>query len=163
MEGPYLETLYELVRRLNPSPDITDVFETVVNRLPHVLDTKYCSLFIINPASGELELRAHNHPDIGENPFISVGKQRESIMNLALERGSSLIIKDIEEEIGLPKKDKYETKSFMCILIRRNEEVLGVLNLADKASGGFSREDMLFATIVCELLGAILGPGQALS
>ena len=45
-------------------------------------------------------------------------------MNLALARGSSLIIKDIEEEIGLQNKEKYSTKSFMCILIRKKEQSL---------------------------------------
>jgi hypothetical protein len=45
-------------------------------------------------------------------------------MNLALARNNSLIIKDIEEEIGMQNKDKYKTKSFMCILIRQKEKLL---------------------------------------
>ncbi len=157
MERPYLETLYELARQLNASPDVTAALEAVVNHLPKALDARYCSLFTMNPSSNELELRAHNHPDIGEDPFISVNTKGEGIMNLALKRGGSLIIKDIEEEIGIPKREKYETKSFMCMLIKRNSRILGLLNLADKTTGTFSKEDMLIASIACELLGAILG------
>jgi putative methionine-R-sulfoxide reductase with GAF domain len=122
-----------------------------------VLDAKYCSLFTLNPSSGDLEIKAHNHLDIGQDPFISVSSQRDSIMNLALARKSSLIIKDIEEEIGFQNKDKYTTKSFMCILIRQDERVLGILNLADKSAGGFVKDDMLIASIICELLGAFMG------
>ena len=155
MERPYLETLYEMARNLNEAEDIPAIFDTVVNHLPKVLDAKYCSLFTRNPSSGDLEIKAHNHTDIGQDPFISINSQRDSMMNLAMARNGSLIIKDIEEEIGLQNKEKYSTKSFMCILIKQKEKVLGVLNLADK-SGGFAKDDMLIASIICDLLGAFL-------
>jgi len=157
MERPYLETLYEMARQLNTAQDLPSILDTVVNHLPRVLDAKYCSLFTLNPSSGDLEIKAHNHLDIGQDPFISVSSQRDSIMNLALARQSSLIIKDIEEEIGFQNKDKYTTKSFMCILIKQDERVLGILNLADKTPGGFVKDDMLIASIICELLGAFMG------
>ena len=156
MDRSYLEALYEMARKLNASGDIPAILDTVVNHLPKVLDAKYCSLFARNPSSGDLEIKAHNHQDIGQDPFISVGSQRDSIMNLALSRNSSLIIRDIEEEIGFQNKDKYATKSFMCILIRQEDRILGILNLADKTSGGFTKDDMLIASIICELLGAFL-------
>lgn len=157
MDRPYLGTLYEMARQLNTAEDLPAILDTVVSHLPRVLDAKYCSLFTRNPASGDLEIKAHNHLDIGQDPFISVSAERDSIMNLAVARGTSLIIKDIEEEIGMQNKDKYSTKSFMCILIKQKDRVLGVLNLADKADGGFSKDDMLIASIICELLGAFLG------
>jgi GAF domain-containing protein len=156
MERPYLETLYEMARHLNEAEDLPTILDTVVNHLPKVLDAKYCSLFTKNPSSGDLEIKAHNHLDIGQDPFISVNTQRDSIMNLAMSRNSSLIIKDIEEEIGFQNKEKYSTKSFMCILIRQKEKVLGILNLADKSAGGFNKDDMLIASIICDILGAFL-------
>ncbi|HDP26248.1 MAG TPA: GAF domain-containing protein [Deltaproteobacteria bacterium] len=156
MDRPYLESLYELARELNTSEDITTMLGTVINHLPKVLGARYCSLFTRNPSSGELELKAHNHLDIGEDPFITVGTDQESVMNLAIGRKSSLIIRDIEEEIGLQNKDKYSTKSFMCIMIKHADEVLGILNLADKATNSFTRDDMLVTSIITELLGALL-------
>jgi GAF domain-containing protein len=157
MERPYLELLLEMATELNVSEDIPAMLNIVVDHLPKVLDSKFCSLFVKNGASGDLEMQAHNHQDIGDDPFISVGKERESIMNLAVAQNRSLIIRDIEEEMGFQNKNKYETKSFMCILIRHNDNVLGVLNLADKSNGNFTRDDMLIASIICELLGAVLG------
>lgn len=156
MDRPYLESLYELARELNTSEDITTMLDTVVNHLPKVLGARYCSLFTRNLASGELEIKAHNHLDIGEDPFINIGADQESVMNLVLNRKSSLIIRDIEEEIGLQNKDKYSTKSFMCIMIKHNDDILGILNLADKPDGGFTRDDMLITSIITELLGALL-------
>jgi GAF domain-containing protein len=156
MEKPFLEMLFEMAKQLNNANDLPAILDTVVNYLPKVLDAKYCSLFTKNPTSGELEIKAHNHPDIGDDPFISVGTHQGSIMNLALTRNGSLIVRDIEEEMGRQNKDKYSTKSFMCILIGHKDKTLGILNLADKASGGFTKDDMLIATIICELLGAFL-------
>ena len=33
----------------------------------------------------------------------------------------------------------------MCILIKQKEKMLGILNLADKSAGGFTKDDMLIA------------------
>jgi len=156
MNESHLDMLYALAKELNTADDIPTMFDAVITHLPKVIGAKYCSLFIRNPSSGELELKAHNHTDIGEDPFINVGSQQESVMNLVLSRRSSLIIRDIEEDIGVQNKDKYTTKSFMCILIKHADDIKGVLNLADKPDGGFSKEDMLISSIIGELLGALL-------
>jgi GAF domain-containing protein len=156
MNASYLDMLHTLAQELNTADDVTAMLNTVITHLPKVLGAKYCSLFVRNPASGELEMKAHNHTDIGADPFIHVGSEQKSVMNLVLTRKASLIIRDIEEEIGVQNKDKYATKSFMCILIKHGEDVQGVLNLADKTEGGFSKEDMLITSIIGELLGALL-------
>lgn len=156
MNESHLDMLYTLAKELNTSEDIPTMLDAVITHLPRVVGAEYCSLFLRNPSSGELEIKAHNHTDIGEDPFIHVGSQQESIMNLVLARNASLIIRDIEEEIGIQNKDKYTTKSFMCILVRHADEIKGVLNLADKANGGFTKEDMLISSIVSELLAALL-------
>lgn len=156
MNDSYLDMLYTLAQELNAADDVPTMLNTVINNLPKVLRARFCSLFVRNPASGELEIKAHNHPDIGQDPFIHVPSEQESVMNLAIGRKSSLIIKDIEEEIGLENKEKYKTKSFMCIVIKHEEDIKGVLNLADKASGNFTKDDMLITSIISELLGALL-------
>ncbi|HNY65369.1 MAG TPA: GAF domain-containing protein [Deltaproteobacteria bacterium] len=156
MNASYLDMLYTLAQELNAAKDVTTMLSAVINHLPKVIGAKYCSLFVKNPASGDLEMKAHNHSDIGADPFIHVGSEQKGIMNLVLSRDASLIIRDIEEEIGYQNKDKYTTKSFMCILIKHAGEVKGVLNLADKTDGGFTKDDMLLTSIATELLGALL-------
>jgi GAF domain-containing protein len=149
--------VYELAKELNETDDIKGILDTVTDHLPRVLEAKYCSLFIINTSSKELELKAHNHSDIGDDPFIHISKGQKSIMNLAIERNTSLIIHDIENEIGMENKDKYDTKSFMCILIKHKDSIIGIINLADKAPQGFNKDDMLVVSIIAELLGALFG------
>jgi|GEM_PF-344487 len=157
MSAPYLEKAYELAKELNAAKDIKDILYTITDHLPGVLGARYCSLFIRNPYSGELEIKAHNHPDIGQDPFIHVDSQQKSIMNLVVSNNRSLIIHDIEEEMGIKNKEKYSTKSFMSILIKHDDEVKGVINLADKTSGSFTKDDMMVASTTAELLGAVLG------
>lgn len=156
MEHSYLEKVYDLAKELNRALDIKSILDTVTDHLPGVIGAKYCSLFVRNVASGELEIKAHNHPDIGEDPFIHINSEQESIMNLAITRNTSLVIRDIEEEMGFRNKEKYTTKSFMCILLRHGDEIKGIINLADKTNGGFSKEDMMIASTIGELLGALL-------
>jgi GAF domain-containing protein len=156
MERPDLEQLYDLAKELKKAKTIKAVLDIVADHLPKVLGARYCSLFIKNPMSCELELKAHNHQDIGDDPFIHIAEDQESIMNLVLSRNTSMLVRNIEEEIGIVNKDKYSTKSFMCLLISFEDRVLGVLNLADKSPSGFTREDMLMASIITELLGSFL-------
>jgi len=157
MNKSYLENLYDLAKELNQAKNITATLDIITNYLPRVLKARYCSLFIKNPTSDGLELKAHNHKDIGNDPFINITSEQKSIMNLALTRNSSLLIKNIEEEIGITNKEKYFTKSFISVLIKHGEEIKGVLNLADKNSGSFNNNDMLVLSTIAELLGAILG------
>lgn len=156
MNDSYLDMLYTLAQELNTAKDVPTMLDAVINHLPKVIGARYCSLFVRNPASGELEIKAHNHSDIGEDPFIHVPSEHKSIMNLVMARGSSLVIRDIEEEIGFQNKEKYKTKSFICLMIKHEDDIVGVLNLADKANGGFTKDEMLIASIISELLGALL-------
>lgn len=156
MQSPDLEKLYDLAKELKKAKTAKTVLDIVADYLPRVVGAKYCSLFIKNPSSGELELKAHNHPNIGDDPFIHVTEDQESIMNLVISKNTSMMVRNIEEEIGIENKDKYSTKSFMCLLISLDEKVIGVLNLADKGLDGFTRADMLLASITTELLGGFL-------
>lgn len=153
----YLAKVHSLAKELNGAKDLKTVIDIVTDHLPQLLRASYCSLFIMNPSAGELELKAHNHQDIGADPFIKVDSQREGIMNLAIEKGQSMIVRDIQDEIGLTNKDKYKSKSFMCILIKHENTVCGVINLADKEDGKFEQNDLLIASIVAELLGPLIG------
>ncbi|MEA2102963.1 MAG: GAF domain-containing protein [Thermodesulfobacteriota bacterium] len=155
MDYPDITKVYELARELNATDNIKGILDTVTDHLPRVLGAKYCSLFVINTSSNELEIKAHNHPDIGDDPFIHISKGQKSIMNLAIERNTSLIIHDIEDEMGVENKDKYDTKSFMCILIKHKDSISGIINLADKAPQGFNKNDMLIVSTIAELLGAL--------
>lgn len=156
MESSYLENIYALIKSIKTADSIESLMSIITQELPIAVGARYCSLFIKNPSSGELELKAHNHLDIGEDPFIHIKDNDKSIMNLAITRGTSLLIRDIEEEIGLHNKDKYSTKSFICLLIKDDNNIEGVLNLADKSPEGFSRQDMLFSTIIAEFAGSYL-------
>jgi putative methionine-R-sulfoxide reductase with GAF domain len=156
MESSYLEGIYTHVKAIKSAGSLERLIEIITQDLPTAIGAKYCSLFIKNQSSGELELRAHNHQDIGEDPFIHIVNHDKSIMNLTISRNTSLLIRNIEEEMGFHNKDKYSTKSFMCLLIRDENEIEGVLNLADKTPTGFTREDMLFSTIIAEFIGGYL-------
>ena len=156
MESTYLENIYTHIKTIKSAGSLEKLIEIITQELPAAVGAKYCSLFIKNQSSGELELRAHNHQDIGEDPFIHITNHDKSIMNLAISRNTSLLISNIEEEMGFHNKDKYSTKSFMSLLIKDENEIEGVLNLADKTPTGFTREDMLFSSIIAEFIGSFL-------
>ena len=65
--------------------------------------------------------------------------------------GFPLLVTDIEKDArtSTPNRPRYKTKSFLSVPVRRRQQTLGVLNLADKADGSpFTEGDLqLLATI----------------
>jgi GAF domain-containing protein len=74
---------------------------------------------------------------------------------VALER-KSFLISNIDNEPGFqftPRFD-YASKSFLSVPLEFSGDLIGVINLTDKISGGaFSEEDLRTAQIICKHLG----------
>jgi diguanylate cyclase (GGDEF)-like protein len=76
----------------------------------------------------------------------------EGIAGRVFATGLPLVVADIEtdERVQREKRPRYKTKSFMSLPMKLDNRTIGVLNLADKASGGpfWPDEMMLIGTIV---------------
>lgn len=75
---------------------------------------------------------AHNLPDLEEQKPLSLSASRNNLMHRVITLKRSLHVGDIETELGIPKCPRYETKSFLNILLHHNERLIGIVNLTDK-------------------------------
>ena len=68
-----------------------------------------------------------------------------------------LLVKDVTTSPGLPSRNRYQTRSFLCAPIQTSTEFYGVLNLTDKTDGmTFTEADLEQVTRVASQMGTAL-------
>jgi diguanylate cyclase (GGDEF)-like protein len=99
---------------------------------------------LLNQDTSELLVEAKTSPDdiLNENMKTSVG---EGIAGKVLKKGVSLLVENLEKDPRINQKNKprYKTKSFLCIPLKIEDRVIGVLNISDKITGdAFNDKDL---------------------
>jgi diguanylate cyclase (GGDEF)-like protein len=134
--------------------DFSGAIASVLNRdrLLKILLEK--SLQLVNAEQGSIMLLDHEKGELVIEAFKSSSgivkdkmrlKKGEGIAGKVLETGGSIIVEDIENDPRLKQENRahYKTRSFISALIRIEDRIAGVLNMADKAEGvPFSEEDL---------------------
>ena len=152
-----LLNLNSLGREIYATFDLKKIFETVIHKLPIYLNCRLCSIFFYYPEQHQLQLMAHNLPDLLASPLL-LSQTDNTLMNRVISLKRSLYITDIEKDLGLPKRPQYQTKSFINMLLQHHERIIGIVNLTDKLDRApFSEEEFYLVHSFCEhLANAIL-------
>lgn len=123
------------------SLDMDKIAEIAVNKIPELLEAKYCSLFLYDYQNDELSLRSHNHPQ-EINQKVSIRSHKNTVMGLALQRKKIVHITDFEEferanEVALERTfaDKYASRTCISAPLMSGNYTVGILNFADKTDG----------------------------
>lgn len=120
------------------------IYDTIVEISSILTDAEKVSLMLPDPERSELFIKAVKGMNkwIASNIRVRVG---EGIAGKVYKDGKPMIAVDIEKELSSRKKTNYRTGSFASIPLMIGNEVIGVLNLADKISGEvFSETDLIF-------------------
>jgi diguanylate cyclase (GGDEF)-like protein len=123
-------------------PDV--VYDTIVEISSILTNAERVSLMLPDPERAELFIKAVKGINkwIAQNIRVRVG---EGIAGKVYKDGRPLIAMDIEKDLSSRKKTNYRTGSFASVPLKIGDEVIGVLNLADKISGEvFSETDLIF-------------------
>ncbi|MBP7864384.1 MAG: GAF domain-containing protein [Acidobacteria bacterium] len=130
-----LLNLNALSRRINSSFDLKKCIGAVVKWLPFYMNCRLCSIFFHVPEEKKLVLMGHNLPEVKSVDPISLESAGDNLMTRVIRMKRSVYIQDIESDLSIQNKPYYQTKSFLNILLRSRDRVIGVLNLTDKIDG----------------------------
>jgi diguanylate cyclase (GGDEF)-like protein len=120
------------------------LYEAIVEISSRVMNTERVSLMLPKEEQGELRIEAERGINkwIAKNIRVRVG---EGIAGRVYKEGQPLMVADMERTLLTQKKPNYRTGSFVSIPLKIGDEVIGVLNLADRIDREvFSGEDMKF-------------------
>ncbi len=120
------------------------LYESIIEISSRCLDAEKASLMMPDEETGELSIKATR----GMNKWIARGirvRDGEGIAGKVFKEGNPLVVVDLEKNLSSRKRPNYRTNSFVSVPLRSGEEIIGVLNLADKRNGEpFSEADREF-------------------
>lgn len=152
-EKAKLETMLQIGHAMSSILNLDELAAFIVNKITLVLKAKVCSLMLIDEDE-TLVIKAAVGLDeaIIKNTRIKLG---QSISGWVAQQGEPVLIANIEDNLqfGRANLPKYETKSLLCIPLKVKENILGVINVADKITlsqeNAFTDEDMHFLAVIC--------------
>ncbi|MEZ4674662.1 MAG: GAF domain-containing protein [Caldilineaceae bacterium] len=140
----------EHISRIAITGTAAEVAESIAFQAVTVTDSLYAAIWTVNKHSAQVEFLTVHHAysadwqphqrvlDLGETSFIG----------FAALHGKQIYVRDVDDQTG-PDVERYlrwdaETKSALCIPLRLNKQILGVLYVASDRVGGIRREQQRF-------------------
>jgi Nif-specific regulatory protein len=150
--------LYEISQLIGSSFDYQEVFSNILNTFHSRLGMNRGTITLLNPMTGELEIRAAHgmtQEEIGRGKYL-VG---EGITGKVVETGEPMVVPQIEKEpLFLNRTQSREnlTKSdisFICVPIKNGPNVLGTLSVDRLFSEEIAfEEDVRLLSIVSSMI-----------
>ncbi|HFB84142.1 MAG TPA: GAF domain-containing protein, partial [Thermodesulfatator sp.] len=157
----YFKTLNEIGKALNSTLSFREILDLIVTKLPQVMGLKGCTIRLLDPHGGHLELVAAS--GLSEE-YLSRGSiDDERAIHQAL-AGRPVAIYDATRDprIRYPEAARKEgVASILAVPILVEGEILGVLRLLTAEPRSFTESEVNFAVAVAEQGGIALKKAQA--
>lgn len=148
-----LAVIQQVTDSLVAAGSLEEILEGIVQHTTRLLGARRGSLLLRDPGSRLLRMQAAvGIPSkVVEKARIEFG---QGVAGRCAETGEAMLVSDIDELRGLvpgvgERGREYRNKSAVCVPLKLRGEVLGVLNLNDRADGkDLGPEDLFVAQIV---------------
>ena len=157
-EKKQLEILYQVSRALVGKQDLDAILQQVVSMTAGLVDSKICSLMLLNGKKDELVIKATQSLSTAyrDKPPIKVG---QSVSGKVLEKKHAMQVEDVTESplYHYPDIARQEgLKSLLSVPLLLSDKVIGVLNCYTEEAKTFSKEEIqLVQTIANQAAMAI--------
>ncbi|MFZ2957479.1 MAG: GAF domain-containing protein [Candidatus Ozemobacteraceae bacterium] len=141
----YLTTLYQVSSSVSRTLNLTKLFGTILQQVQDVMDVENCSLMAYDAVKNRLSLDA----------ALGVPKKLVGTVTVPMGEGISgwvaktrqpVLIRDIAKDerfVHHQGRMDYKTRSALSVPIIHNRNLLGVINVNNKRSGGIFGDDDL--------------------
>jgi two-component system, cell cycle response regulator len=134
-----LSRLTKEINSLNPEK----IFETAGTKIPYIVNARYASVYIYDEQSKKLHLKKHTH-DRPIDRVVEIERETKGIMARVLREAKARVFTDVssqDQDGAHPNAELYRTRSCIVAPLRAGDQVLGILNLADRVDGKPFSED----------------------
>ena len=134
--------IMNLALELTPDMGIDEVLERIVEHIFHDLGYKIVSIMLIDPGGQNLTIKASRGlaQSIVRSSSVELGK---GVSGTVAKSGEPLLIEDIEADPRFGKvrsHGRYSSKSLICVPLRVQNRVIGVLNANNKKNDELLRD-----------------------
>jgi len=138
--------------------DLRELFQAIVEMVAVTLETGIVSLVLVDPDRGDLFVAA----SVGLAPQGASGRRttlRAGVAGAVAAWGRPVLVDNIETDRRFRRLNhpQYQTKSLLCVPLRVEGEVIGVINANNKASGeAFDEDDLALLVMLAERVGSAI-------
>ena len=158
-----IDRLREISTWVSSVQDLDRLLELIIETATRMMDAKASSLLLLDPKSKKLYFK------------VATGEKKEDVKRFEIElgqgiagyvaqTGESLLIPDVRKDPRWYKEISesigFSTRSIACVPLKVMDEIIGVVEIIDKADGGsISNDDLKILSVFADL--AALGIGNA--
>lgn len=138
--------------------DLQELFEAIVEMVAASLEAGIVSLVLVDPERGDLFVAA----SVGHENGVVRGRRttlRSGVAGSVAAWGRPLLVENIETDRRFRRLNhpQYWTKSLLCVPLRVEGEVIGVINANNKANGeSFDDDDLALLAMLTERVGSAI-------
>jgi signal transduction histidine kinase/putative methionine-R-sulfoxide reductase with GAF domain len=136
--------------------DLRELFDQMVEMVAAAMDAEIVSFMLVDPEHGDLFIAASRGLE-GQNLLGRRTTMRSGVAGSVAAWGRPLLVNNIETDRRFSRLNhpQYKTKSLLCVPLRVEGEVLGVLNVNNKISGDtFDDDDLSVLAALVERIGS---------
>ncbi|MCB8920636.1 MAG: GAF domain-containing protein [Ardenticatenaceae bacterium] len=142
---------YALTSKLS----LQNIFSQLMDQVRRTINVESVSMGLIDPTTGDIEFEAVlMGPLFKDLPPVRLRKG-QGIAGWVAERGEVVVINDVYADerfyVQVDRQSGFQTRSMICVPLKVEERMIGVLQAINKQEGQFSQHDL-------SLLQAITGP-----
>jgi HD-GYP domain-containing protein (c-di-GMP phosphodiesterase class II)/signal transduction histidine kinase len=136
-------------------PDLQPLFDAIVEMVSVTLESALVSLVLVDPDRGDLFVAASTGREgaiVGRRTAI-----RSGVAGAVAAWGHPILVDDIETDRRFRRLNhpQYSTKSLLCVPLRVEGEVIGVVNANNKQNGeSFDADDLGLLVMLAERIGS---------
>ena len=142
-----LTALYDLGRTFTSTLELSELLPIVAVKIRDLLGGSVCNLWLADGNGEELYLAQQ----VGHDPTVEEGARvslAEGLLGGIAQQASGKLVEVPADEPGLAERikasDDFEIQSWMGAPLRKDDQVLGVVELVNRTDGGSFTEDDLF-------------------
>jgi GAF domain-containing protein len=149
----YYTALYQAALTISSSLDLPEVLQSVVKSITEAMEVKGCSLRLLDPRTGQLQLSAVYGLSAAYLAKGPVDIEHSPIDSKALS-GKAVIIQDVGTDSRFQYKEEAKREgivSVLCVPLEVRGEAIGVLRVYSGEPCNFCDEDVQFLSVLASL------------
>ena len=156
-----IDRLREISTWVSSVQDLDQLLELIIETATRMMDAKASSLLLLDPKTKKLYFK------------VATGEKKEDVKRFEIElgqgiagyvaqTGESLLIPDVSKDSRWYKEISesigFRTRSIACVPLKVMDEIIGVVEIIDKADGGsISNEDLKILSVFADLAALAIG------
>ncbi len=148
-----LEQILSFDEKISALENINEMIDFILKKVSVILGSQRCSLFLVDENTHEICIKGAI--GISEDIVKKIKvKQGEGVMGIVIQSGEFLLVEDIDldKRIDRENNSRYKFKSFMCVPIKLENKLIGIVNVSEKSS----QKDAIYTSLDLKILLAIV-------